>query len=126
MVPDESSLRSLPFPFCLPLLPWHSVGSASPQSVLRCGALCLALNDQRRLCSQAWGQWLGGSVARTLWLLRKHMRLCLRRPGPVSQSPSLLPFLLHRWVPLGLLLSSAKDTAVTREGAGGRKGEGPG
>lgn len=99
---------------------------AHNQPVLRCGALCLALNDQRHLCSQAWGQWLGGSVARTLWPLRKHMRLCLRRPGPVSQSPSLLPFLPHRWVPLGLLLSSAKDTAVTREGAGGRKGEGQG
>lgn len=46
---------------------------AHNKTVMRCGAPCLALNNQRSLCSQAWGHCLRGSVARTLLLWRKHM-----------------------------------------------------
>ena len=96
MVLYASSLRGFPFSFSLPPLPRHSGGTANRNNTgMRCGVLCLAPDNQKSRCNQAWLH--RGSEA--LLLLRKHIvevgkgnaicsRLCL--PGPIFLEPFAL------------------------------------
>ena len=46
----------------LPCLGLQWALPANNNTGMRCEVLCLALDNQKSLCNQAWGQWLRGSV----------------------------------------------------------------